>query len=179
MVNYGFGMPTRLVADGDVARWCGRLVAHYGGTKALVVLGGDKHTRDELVAAALGSLDRALLERALFRCGSVEGEGGETSWSMRLLPWPPTRASTLCLRLGMPTWLDLRARLPVVWRCSILARTVLFPMAALSRRERCLRLWVEAKCPSLPLSRLSSWMALALPCVSCSPVYAPPHSFDR
>ena len=45
MVNYGFGMPTRLVADGDVARWCGRLVAHYGGTKALVVLGGDKHTR--------------------------------------------------------------------------------------------------------------------------------------
>ena len=53
MVNYGFGMPTRLVADGDVARWCGRLVAHYGGTKALVVLGGDKHTRDELVSAAL------------------------------------------------------------------------------------------------------------------------------
>ena len=52
MVNYGFGMPTRLVADGDVARWCGRLVAHYGGTKALVVLGGDKHTRDELVSVA-------------------------------------------------------------------------------------------------------------------------------
>ena len=75
MVNYGFGMPTRLVADGDVARWCGRLVAHYGGTKALVVLGGDKHTRDELVSAALGSLDRALLERVLFRCGSVEGDG--------------------------------------------------------------------------------------------------------
>ena len=71
MVNYGFGMPTRLVADGDVARWCGRLVAHYGGTKALVVLGGDKHTRDELVSAALGSLDRVL-----FRCGSVEGDGG-------------------------------------------------------------------------------------------------------
>ena len=69
MVNYGFGMPTRLVADGDVARWCGRLVAHYGGTKALVVLGGDKHTRDELVSAALGSLDRALLERV--------GDGGD------------------------------------------------------------------------------------------------------
>ena len=75
MVNYGFGMPTRLVADGDVARWCGRLVAHYGGTKALVVLGGDKHTRDELVSAALGSVDRALLERVLFRCGSVERDG--------------------------------------------------------------------------------------------------------
>mgnify|MGYP002732304924 FL=1 len=77
MVNYGFGMPTRLVADGDVARWCGRLVAHYGGTKALVVLGGDKHTRDELVSAALGSLDRALLERVLFCCGSAEGDGGD------------------------------------------------------------------------------------------------------
>ena len=77
MVNYGFGMPTRLVADGDVARWCGRLVAHYGGTKALVVLGGDKHARDELVSAALGSLDRALLERVLFRCGSVGGDGGD------------------------------------------------------------------------------------------------------
>lgn len=76
MVNYGFGMPTRLVADGDVARWCGRLVAHYGGTKALVVLGGDKHTRDELVSAALDSVDRALLERVLFRCGSV-GDGGD------------------------------------------------------------------------------------------------------
>ena len=76
MVNYGFGMPTRLVADGDVARWCGRLVAHYGGTKALVVLGGDKHTRDELVSAALGSVDRALLERVLFRCGSA-GDGGD------------------------------------------------------------------------------------------------------
>ena len=53
------------------------MVAHYGGTKALVVLGGDKHTRDELVSAALGSLDRALLERVLFRCGSVEGDGGD------------------------------------------------------------------------------------------------------
>lgn len=70
-------MPTRLVADGDVARWCGRLVAHYAGTKALVVLGGDKHTRDELVSAALGSLARALLERVLFRCGSFEGDGGD------------------------------------------------------------------------------------------------------
>ena len=72
MVNYGFGMPTRLVADGDVARWCGRLVAHYGGTKALVVLGGDKHTRDELVSAALSSLDRILV-----RCGLVGGDGGD------------------------------------------------------------------------------------------------------
>lgn len=78
MVNYGFGMPTRLVADGDVARWCGRLVAHYGGTKALVVLGGDKHTRDELVSAALSSLDRALLERVLFAAARLRATG-ETS----------------------------------------------------------------------------------------------------
>ena len=41
------------------------------------MLGGDKHTRDELVSAALGSLDRALLERVLFRCGSFEGAGGD------------------------------------------------------------------------------------------------------
>ena len=111
MVNYGFGMPTRLVADGDVARWCGRLVAHYAGAKALVVLGGDKHTRDELVSAALGSLARALLERVLFRCGSFEGDGGRRTgrrsrgpgdrrrrglcpgdWRARcLLSWAPAR----------------------------------------------------------------------------------------
>ena len=82
MVNYGFGMPTRLVADGDVARWCGRLVAHYGGTKALVVLGGDKHTRDELVSAALGSLDRALSNAYSF-VAVRPGATGETIWSMR------------------------------------------------------------------------------------------------
>ena len=41
------------------------------------MLGGDKHTRDELVSAALGSLDRALLERVLFRCGSAGGDGGD------------------------------------------------------------------------------------------------------
>ena len=80
MVNYGFGMPTRLVADGDVARWCGRLVAHYGGTKALVTThvvtssGTDTYS---VISAALGSLDRALLERVLFRCGLVGGDGGD------------------------------------------------------------------------------------------------------
>ena len=79
MVNYGFGMPTRLVADGDVARWCGRLVAHYGGTKALVVLGGDKHTRDELVSAALGSLDRAPARTRAFFAATRLRATGETS----------------------------------------------------------------------------------------------------
>lgn len=81
MVNYGFGMPTRLVADGDVARWCGRLVAHYGGTKALVVLGGDKHTRDELVSAALGSI--VPCSNAYSFVAVRPGATGETIWSMR------------------------------------------------------------------------------------------------
>jgi len=77
MVNYGFGMPTRLVVDGDVARWCGRLVAHYGGTKALVVLGGDKHTRDELVSAALGSIEP--YSSAYFSAAARLGATGETN----------------------------------------------------------------------------------------------------
>ena len=85
MVNYGFGMPTRLVVDGDVARWCGRLVAHYGGTKALVVLGGNKHTRDELVSAALGSVDRALLETVLSLMDAFSRR------ARRLLSWAPVR----------------------------------------------------------------------------------------
>ena len=78
MVNYGFGMPTRLVADGDVARWCGRLVAHYGGTKALVVLGGDKHTRDELVSAALGCLIEPCSSACFFAAARLRATG-ETS----------------------------------------------------------------------------------------------------
>ena len=77
MVNYGFGMPTRLVADGDVARWCGRLVAHYGGTKALVVLGGDKHTRDELVSAALRLIEPC--SSACFFAAARLRATGETS----------------------------------------------------------------------------------------------------
>lgn len=144
MVNYGFGMPTRLVADGDVARWCGRLVAHYGGTKALVVLGGDKHARDELVSAALGSLDRALLERVLFRCGSVEGDG-ETSRSTKPWPWRPTKAWTLSWRLAMPILPALHANSPVAWRRSMPAKTALCLMDALSRRARCLLSWAPVR----------------------------------
>ena len=71
MVNYGFGMPTRLVADGDVARWCGRLVAHYGGTKALVVLGGDKHTRE--LARRMAALDAG--EDGFVPYGCIVSEG--------------------------------------------------------------------------------------------------------
>ena len=68
MVNYGFGMPTRLVADGDVARWCGRLVAHYGGTRVLVIVPAETDLREGVARDAIGSLDRALLDRSEFRC---------------------------------------------------------------------------------------------------------------
>ena len=75
MVNYGLGMPTRLVVDGDVARWSGRLVAHYGGTRALVLLGSGVGSHAGIVLAALGSLDRALLDHAEFPC--AQGVGPE------------------------------------------------------------------------------------------------------
>lgn len=75
MVNYGFGMPTRLVVDGDVARWSGRLVAHYGGTRALVLLGCGVGSHADIVLAALASLDRALLEHTEFPC--AQGVGPE------------------------------------------------------------------------------------------------------
>ena len=177
MVNYGFGMPTRLVADGDVARWCGRLVAHYGGTKALVVLGGDKHTRDELVSAALGSLDRALLERVLFRCGSFEGDGGDelideavalatdegVNFVLAIGDW----------RLVMPIQPALRASSPAAWRCLMPAGTALSPMDALSRRARCPLRWAPARFPFLPSSLPNCWRASGLLCVSCSVASAP------
>ena len=170
MVNYGFGMPTRLVADGDVARWCGRLVAHYGGTKALVVLGGDKHTRDELVSAALGSLDRALLERVLFRCGSVEGDGGD-----ELIDEAVALATDegVDFVLAMPILLALHANSPVAWRRSMPAKTVLSLMDALSRRARCLPSRGPARFPFLPLSLPNCLRALGLLCVSCSVASAP------
>lgn len=172
MVNYGFGMPTRLVADGDVARWCGRLVAHYGGTKALVVLGGDKHTRDELVSAALGSLDRALLERVLFRCGSFEGDGGDELID-EAVALATDKAWTLSWRLAMPILLALRANSRVAWRRSMPAKTALCLMDALSRRARCLLSWAPARFPFLPLSRPNCWRASGLLCVSCSVASAP------
>lgn len=172
MVNYGFGMPTRLVADGDVARWCGRLVAHYGGTKALVVLGGDKHTRDELVSAALGSLDRALLERVLFRCGSAGGDGGDDLVD-EAVALEPMRAWTLSWRLAMPILLALRASSRVAWRRSMPAKTVLSLMDAFSRRARRLLSWAPVRFPFLPLSRPNCWRASGLLCVSCSVASAP------
>ena len=172
MVNYGFGMPTRLVADGDVARWCGRLVAHYGGTKALVVLGGDKHTRDELVAAALGSLDRALLERTLFRCGSVEGDGGDELVD-EAVALAVDESIDFVLAIGDADTAGFARE--VARRMAVLdsGEDGFVPYGCIVSEERCPPLWAGAKCPSLPLSRPSSWTALALPCASCSTACAP------
>lgn len=172
MVNYGFGMPTRLVADVDVARWCGRLVAHYGGTKALVVLGGDKHTHDELVSAALGSLDRALLERVLFRCGLVGGDGGDELID-EAVALATDEGVTLSWRSAMPIRPALRASSRVAWRRSMPAKTALCLMDALSRRARCLLSWAPARFPFLPLSRPNCWRASGLLCVSYSVASAP------
>lgn len=172
MVNYGFGMPTRLVADGDVARWCGRLVAHYGGTKALVVLGGDKHTHDELVSAALGSLDRALLERVLFRCGLVGGDGGDDLVD---------EAVALATDEGVDFVLAIDDA-----DTAGFARELARRMAALDAGEDgfvpygCIL--SEGKAPAvvgtgevpvLPLSRPNCWRASGLLCVSCSVASAP------
>mgnify|MGYP000500151273 CR=1 FL=1 len=140
MVNYGFGMPTRLVADGDVARWCGRLVAHYGGTKALVVLGGDKHTRDELVSAALGSLDRALLERVLFRCGSVEGAGGDELID-EAVALATDEGVDFVLAIGDADTASFARELARRMAALDAAMTSVPLMDALSRRARCLSSW--------------------------------------
>lgn len=172
MVNYGFGMPTRLVADGDVARWCGRLVAHYGGTKALVVLGGDKHTRDELVSAALGSLDRALLERVLFRCGLVGGDGGDDLVD-EAVALATDEGVDFVLAIGDADTASFARELARRMAVLDTARTASFPMGASSPREKCLPSWVPARFPFLPLSLPNCWRASALPCVSCSAACAP------
>jgi len=170
MVNYGFGMPTRLVADGNVARWCGRLVAHYGGTKALVVLGGDKHTRDELVSAALGSLDRALLERILFRCGLVGGDGGDDLVD---------EAVALATDEGVDFVLAIGDA-----DTASFVRELARRMAVLDAGEDgfvpygcivCPPLWVPARFLFLLSSRPNCWRASGLPCASCSVAYAPRH----
>lgn len=172
MVNYGFGMPTRLVVDGDVARWCGRLVAHYGGTKALVVLGGDKHTRDELVSVALGSLDRALLERVLFRCGSVGGDGGDELID-EAVALATDEGVDFVLAIGDADTAGFARELARRRRRSMPAKTVLSLMDAFSRRARRLLSWAPVRFPFLPLSRPNCWRASGLLCVSCSVASAP------
>lgn len=172
MVNYGFGMPTRLVADGDVARWCGRLVAHYGGTKALVVLGGDKHTRDELVSAALGSLDRALLERVLFRCGSVEGDGGDELID-EAVALATDEGVDFVLAIGDADTAGFARELARRMAALDAGKTALCLMDALSRRARYLLSWEPARCPFLPSLRPNCWRVSGLLCASCSVACAP------
>lgn len=167
MVNYGFGMPTRLVADGDVARWCGRLVAHYGGTKALVVLGGDKHTRDELVSAALGSLDRALLERVLFRCGLVGGDGGDDLVD-EAVALATDEGVDFVLAIGDADTAGFARELARRMAVLDAGKTVLSLMDVLSRRAKCLPSWGPARFPFLPLSLPNCLRALGLLCASCS-----------
>lgn len=167
MVNYGFGMPTRLVADGDVARWCGRLVAHYGGTKALVVLGGDKRTRDELVSAALGSVDCALLERVLFRCGSVEGDGGDELID-EAVALATDEGVDFVLAIGDADTAGFARELARRMAALDVGEEGLSLMDVSSRRARCLPSWGPARFPFLPSSRPNCWRASGLLCVSCS-----------
>lgn len=172
MVNYGFGMPTRLVADGDVARWCGRLVAHYGGTKALVVLGGDKHTRDELVSAALGSLDRALLERVLFRCGSAGGDGGDDLVD-EAVALATDEGVDFVLAIGDADTAGFARELARRMAALDAGEDGFALMDAFSRRARRLLSWAPVRFPFLPLSRPNCWRASGLLCVSCSVASAP------
>ena len=172
MVNYGFGMPTRLVADGDVARWCGRLVAHYGGTKALVVLGGDKHTRDELVSAALGSLDRALLERVLFRCGSVEGDGGDELVD-EAVALATDEGVDFVLAIGDADTAGFARELARRMAALDAGEDGFVPYGCIVSEARYLLSWEPARCPFLPSLRPNCWRASGLLCASCSAVCAP------
>ena len=166
MVNYGFGMPTRLVADGDVARWCGRLVAHYGGTKALVVLGGDKHTRDELVSAALGSLDRALLERVLFRCGSVEGDGGDELID-EAVALATDEGVDFVLAIGDADTAGFARELARRMAALDVGEDGFVPYGCIVSEGK-VPSWGPARFPFLPSSRPNCWRASGLLCVSCS-----------
>ena len=62
MDNFSFKMPTRFVFGKGTESEAGRLVAHYGGTKVLVLFGGGSVCRSGLLKRVLDSLDRALLD---------------------------------------------------------------------------------------------------------------------
>lgn len=175
MVNYGFGMPTRLVADGDVARWCGRLVAHYGGTKALVVLGGDKHTRDELVALALGSLDRALLERVLFRCGSVGGDGGDGLVD-EAVALATDEGVDFVLAIGDADTAGFARELARRMAMLDAGGDGFVPYGCIVSEGKVPATVGAGEVPVLPSSLPNCWRALGLPCASCSVACAPRHN---
>ena len=62
MDNFSFKLPTRFVFGRGTEGETGRLVAHYGGTKVLVLFGGGSVRRSGLLKRVLDSLDRALLD---------------------------------------------------------------------------------------------------------------------
>lgn len=62
MERFTFKMPTRFVFGCDTAGEVGRLVAHYGGTKALVLYGDGTVRRSGLLKQARESLERSLLD---------------------------------------------------------------------------------------------------------------------
>ena len=62
MDNFSFNMPTRIVFGRGTESEAGRLVAHYGGTRVLVLFGGGSVVRSGLLKRVLNSLDRALLD---------------------------------------------------------------------------------------------------------------------
>lgn len=62
MEDFSYRLPTHFVFGHGSELEAGRLVAHYGGTKALVLFGGGSVERSGLLARVLNSLDRALLD---------------------------------------------------------------------------------------------------------------------
>ena len=62
MEDFSYRLPTHFVFGRGCEREAGRLVAHYGGTKALVLFGGGSVERSGLLSRVLDSLDRALLD---------------------------------------------------------------------------------------------------------------------
>lgn len=62
MEDFSYRLPTHFVFGHGSERETGRLVAHYSGTKVLVLFGGGSVERSGLLAHVLDSLDRALLD---------------------------------------------------------------------------------------------------------------------
>lgn len=62
MKSFSFKMPTRFVFGRDMEDEAGRLVAHYGGTKVLVLYGDASVRRSGLLERVRESLERALLD---------------------------------------------------------------------------------------------------------------------
>ena len=177
MVNYGFGMPTRLVADGNVARWCGRLVAHYGrqaprhwscweATSTRVM---------SLFSAALGSLDRALLERILFRCGLVRGEWGDDLVD-EAVALATDEGVDFVLAIGDADTASFGARTRSSYHGVLDAGEDGFVPLRVHRLQG----KVPASCgcrrgSCFAIIAPNCWRASGLPCASCSVAYAPRH----